>query len=366
MKFNIQREKLIDILKVMKSIASVRSPKAILKNTKIEWKDSELYFSATDLEVGVRMKADILEGEEGETVALPAEKFANIVNECPASEFEVNINDKRAIVKAGKSKFILLGESGEDFPIVEDFNEEGSFNIKASELLGMINKTIIAVSPENTRYALNGIFVMLKDGFLEMVGADGRRLAYTKKEIENVKDIDINGIIPNKTMRELQRMVSGVEGDIKIKIDENRFSVYANGITLISQLVDGKYPDYKDIIPKNCTNQFKFDREELIVALKQAKLLVGEESRAVEFNFTENGLELKSHDAEAGESTVLCGVEGDLKELKIGFDPNYLLEGISVSDSEKINLNLKDASAAGLIEDEKGYLYVLMPMKIRG
>ena len=250
MKFSISKEAFLEALQQVQHVVSSRATLPILSNVLIEASDGKLKLTTTDLDVGVSGSVDATVEKEGSTT-LPVKRLVSIVAQLPASEVLVSIDSKNhASIKCGPSFFKIIGLGEEEFPPLPKFEEAKEFKMAQSVLLDALKKTSYAISTDETRYVLNGIYVSFKEGKMIFVATDGRRLAMVENDLEFPASHEMDIIIPAKAIGELQRML-GTEGDAIVRLSGNQISFEIGGSIIVSKLIEGNYPNYKQVIPGN-------------------------------------------------------------------------------------------------------------------
>lgn len=366
MKFSVTKETVLDELQLLQGIVEKRNTMPILANILIQVSDDRVEMTGTDLEVGLKTHFPAgVEGKGGVTVS--GKKIFEIVKSLPDGKtivFEEN-DDLMMEISSGKSQFKMLCLPKEDFPQVP----EGTFgkNIKMSGVLfrEMIDRVYFAIAQEQ-RYYLNGALLILKDQTMEMVSTDGHRLAYTSAFVENLKvGEEIRVIVAKKSMGELRRMT---EEEMEFDTDENNLFFRAGNRTLISRIIESKFPNFEAVIPKDNPYTLQVSREEFSQAIRRVSLLSTERSRGIKFSIGKGNLKLFSSNPEIGEARDDLEVEYEGEEIEVGFNSQYLLDFLMSINVERIRLELKDENSAAILkpdlEEKIKYTYVVMPMKI--
>ena len=355
-------------LKAIGLVSSVTGNKAnslpILGNILFEAKpDGTLQIIGTDLEVGIstQLQAEVL--KEG-SVTVPAKKIHEIIRELPAGEVEVTVAKNNAVtIKAGKAYFKIMGLSKEDYPKLPEWKWEDAVEVEQSLLKESLSLTSFAISYDETRYVLNGVLLSAKDQHLRFVATDGRRLAFIEKEFQNKDHRTFEMIVPVKAVQELLKILSW-EGTVKIIPAQNQTIFHMGDTFVVSRLIEGHFPNYEQVIPKEEKTMTSTNRKELLQAVRRASLLTSPESPAVKLDFVKGKILVSSRSPNLGEAKeeLAADVRGD--ELAIGFNPHYLIDVLKNLDIDQISLSLTDADKPGLLKGKDGYLYVVMPMQL--
>ncbi len=366
MKFSIDKKDILNELQFLQGIVEKRNIMPILANILVEVSDKEVRLKGTDLEVGLNthFPADI---EEPGSITVSGKKVFEIVKslrENQKIEFKES-GDLMMEINSGDSEFKVLCLPREDFPQVPEAKFEKKIILPLNSVKEMIDRVYCAIAHEQ-RYYLNGALMILKDNSIELVSTDGHRLAYTSSPLENVKlENEIKGIVSKKTLSELRKFE---DEKIEFDLDENNLFFKIKNMTLISRIIEGKFPNYEAVIPKDNPHVLIISREEITDAVRRVSLLSTEISRGIKFYISKSRMRLFSSNPEIGEARDKLDVEYDGEELEMGFNSQYMLDFLTTVKTEKIRLELKDEKSAILmrpeIEDDIKYIYVLMPMKI--
>jgi len=363
MKFSVSKDKLLEGLQAVQNVVSSRTTLPILSNVLLQATEGELRLTTTDLEVGVQGVIEASVERPGATT-LPAKRLFSIIRELPATEIQIEVDSKNAAsIKSGHSFFKIMGLAEEEFPALPRFAESKDFTLSQQDLRDGLRKTAYAISTDETRYVLNGIFASFKDNKLTLVATDGHRLALSELEVEIPKSDEIDVIIPTKAVNELQRLLSG-EGDVRISIGENHVLFSVGSSLLVSKLVEGNYPNYRQVIPAESTERIRFEREGLLNAARRVSILASEKSNSVKLVFSRDNVEITANTPEVGEARESISVPYKGKEFAIAFNPDFLMAPLRNLQTDEIFLHLSDEMSPGVIKIDTPFLYVLMPMRI--
>lgn len=363
MKFTVSKDKLLDGLQTVQNVVSTRTTLPILSNVLIRAEDGVLRFTTNDLDVGMSCSIEA-KVEKGGGTTLPARRLASIVKELPAAEVEVEVDSKNtASIRCGQSFFKMMGLAEEEFPALPKLADAKVFTLRQKELKDALRKTAFAISTDETRYVLNGILFSFKEGKLTMVATDGRRLALVDLELEFPRGQEVDVIVPSKCVTELQRLL-GDEGELKMNVGENQVSFDVNGKVLVSKLIEGNYPNYKQVIPPEAKERVTIERELLLTAVRRVSLLSSEKSNSVKMIFTKNNLEITANTPEVGEARESLAVNFKGKDMSIAFNPGFLQDPLRNLTDDEVHIDLIDEMSPGVIKIGTPFLYVLMPMRI--
>jgi len=371
MKLNVEKNILLKSLSHVQGIVEKRNTLPVLSNILLEAKENSLILSATDMDISITDKLNCNILEEGSTT-VSAQTLYDIIRKLPDSaEIEIISNDGKLIsLRAGKSKFSLGCLPKEDFPIIEIGDLENELNIDSQIFLKLINKTRFAVSNEETRYFLNGIYLHYKNynntDYLSIVATDGHRLAKFDYEFKDQLSEIPGVIIPKKTVNELYKLLVDFEGSIKINLDSNKIVFFIGELVLISKLIDGNFPDYKRVIPEDNNNILKINRQAFSLAVDRVSTIASDKSPIIKFKLLNNLMNMTSANTENGTATedIVNNYSGE--EFEIGFNSKYILEMINNLEDEEITLKFKDSSSPVTATEDSNpdLVYVLMPMRV--
>ena len=363
MKFSVSTEKLLTGLQTVQNVVSTRTTLPILSNVLLQAENGQLRLTTTDLDVGVRGAVDASIERPGSTT-LPARRLATIVRELPAAEIQVEVDSKNvASIRCGQSFFKILGLPEEEFPPLPKFEDAKTFTISQQALRDALKKTAYAISTDETRYVLNGILFSFKENKLTLVATDGRRLALVDLEIEIPRSDELELIVPAKCVTELGRLLSD-SGDIKMSVGENQVAFQIGETLLISKLIEGNYPNYRQVIPGEAKERVTFERETFLNAVHRVSLLSSDKSNSVKLVFAKNNIEIAANTPDVGEARETLAVAYKGREFSIAFNPEFLMAPLRALSNDEVYLDLIDEMSPGVIKIQSPFLYVLMPMRI--
>ena len=366
MKIVTDRDSLLQPLQQVGGVVERRQTLPILANVLVNARSSELTITATDLEVEMKTVARA-QGESDLDFTLPARKLIDICRALPErAEIALDIQGDRATLRSGKSRFTLGLLPAQDYPAIEPSASTHRFIIAEKLLKRLIDKTQFAMAQQDVRYYLNGMLLEVKDEMVRAVATDGHRLAMSESRCDGTSGIDLQVILPRKAVQELSRLLADSEEPIEIDVSSNHIRLKMAGSSFTSKLIDGKFPDYERVIPRDSKKTVSADKEQLKQALQRASILSNEKYRGIRFQFTSGSLELLAHNPEQEEAEEEIEIEYDGDELVIGFNVGYLIEVLNVLDSPRVQLLLNDANSSCLVKepDTENEQYVVMPMRI--
>lgn len=363
MKFSIVRSKFLDGLQKVQNVVSAKGALQILQNALIHAEGNQLCITTTDLDISERCFVEC-EIEEPGSTTLPIRRLASIIRELDEGKILVEVNDEDvASVQCGSSYFKILGLSVRDFPPVPAAEGKFCYRIDQGVFREMLRKTCYAVSQDETRRVLNGVLMAFKENKLTMVATDGRRLALVEHEIEFPVEAEAEMILPTKAVSELMRIL-GNEGDLKIYAQKNQV-VFELGTTMLSsKLIDGIYPNYRQVIPGACDERVVIERELLLSALRRVSVVTTDKSNATRLTFSANQLTISINTPDVGEGRDTVPVKYAGKEVSIIFNPEYVMDPLKNIDDDEVYLEMNDGHSPALLKCNVPFLYVLMPLRI--
>ena len=367
-----------DLLKALNhihGIVEVRHTLPILSNIVLLAENNELSLSSTNLDIFCSDKIDAEIVTSGE-ISVPAITFFEIVKRLPSGSdviLSMADDDTELVLKCGRSKFNLSTLKTEDFPILSDKDLSTYFVISADELGRMIDKTKFAISNEETRYYLNGIFFHKAESnsikFLRAVATDGHRLAQYDIPLPQGAEEITGIIIPKKTVFELRKVLDDADGDVSVSLNENKIKFSFNNLKIISKVIDGTFPDYTKVIPQNNDKKFKTNNSELKNAIDRVSAVaINEEtkSKAIKLTIENNKLNLSVESQSKGSAKEEIDISYSSEKVDIGFNSRYLMDICNEVDGDEIDVNLLDSISPAIILDktDENLFFVLMPMRI--
>ena len=320
MKFSVAKDKLLEGLQTVQNVVSTRTTLPILSNVLIRAENGALTLTTNDLDVGMSCSVEAKIEKPGGTT-LPARRLAGIVKELAAAEVNVEVDGKNAAsIRCGPSFFKMMGLAEDEFPALPKLETAKGFTLKQKDIKDALRKTAYAISTDETRYVLNGILFSFKENKLTLVATDGRRLALVDLEAEFPRSNEVDVVVPAKCVTELQRLLAD-DGDLKMSVGENQIAFEAGGRLLVSKLIEGNYPNYKQVIPQESRERVTIERELLLNAVRRVGLLSSEKSNSVKLNFTKNNLEITANTPEIGEARESLAIAYKSKEFSVAFNP---------------------------------------------
>ena len=371
MEFLIDKEEFARGLFRSQSVVEKKGTMPILLNVLIETKENGISITATDLEIGIKGFYPANVKQPG-SITLAAKKLYEVVKELPEKEVFFRLKENQWVeISSGKSIFKIMGISAETFPSFPAYEEENFISLESALLREMIDKTIFAVSSDESRYNLTGVFCTRREKesekILRMVATDGYRLSLIdrtmKMEIEGVE----NGILlPKKGLLELTRLLEEAGNEVWVKMKNNNFIFKKDPVVLIMRLLDAEFPDYHQVIPSKTKYFIRMKRSQILESLKRVSILSSEKTKGVKFHFAEDLLELSSYNPDFGEAKEEFSVDYKGEELTLGFNYRFIMEVLNILSSEEILFELEDGVSPAIIRpaNDGQHTCVVMPMRI--
>ena len=371
MELVVRKTDLLRELQLFQGIVERKNTIPILANLLIEADGDSVRMLATDLEVGLRSKCAASVAKSG-SLTLPAKKLYEIVKALPETDVRIEENKNGVKVAADRFDSRMQTLPREDFPSLPDATGSFTAALPRDVLRQMVSKTQFAITGEDTRYFLNGALFIQRADSMSLVSTDGHRLALITVPREKVKgkgkDEEERVILPRKTLLELGRLLAEGEGDIQYERGENHLFFDIGGRLLISRMIDGQFPAFERVIPKNNDKRVEFDRDRLTSAVKRVALLSNERSRAVKFQIDNGKVEIASSSPEFGEAKEVIVVDYTAAPVTICFNAQYVLDFLAVVETDSVGLEFKDEMSQAVMKpvgaEGYDYTYVIMPMRV--
>ncbi len=365
MKLSAARDVLLKPLQAVIGVVERRQTMPILSNVLLVAKNGQLAVTATDLEVELVAQADVDVEADGE-ITVSGRKLLDICRALPeGSDIHISVSGEKAAVRSGRSKFTLATLPAAEFPTIEDIKAGQTIAVDQGTLARLIDKTHFSMAQQDVRYYLNGMLLETGGKHLRSVATDGHRLALCEAELDGAKLDEQQVIVPRKGVLELQRLMSG-EGSVNIELGANHVRIQLEGIRFTSKLIDGRFPEYDRVIPKESSNELKADRAAFRSALQRTAILSNEKYRGIRLIIRDSGVVMQAHNPEQEEAEEELEVEYAGEDIEIGFNVNYLLDALGAVDGDEVTLSVVDGNSSCLIrqpgrDDSK---FVVMPMRL--
>ncbi|WP_374522743.1 DNA polymerase III subunit beta [Hydrogenophaga sp.] len=365
--FKSTQDKVLAALQSVAGIVERRNTLPILANVLLRKTGSQLQLTTSDLEIQIRTTAE-LDGDEGSfATTLGARKLIDILRTMPGDQtVSLESNAGKLLLKGGKSRFTLQSLPAEDFPLVQESPSFGPvFSVPQKTLKGLLGQVSFAMAVHDIRYYLNGILFVAEGKQLSLVATDGHRLAFASATL----DVEVpkqEVILPRKTVLEMQRLLSDKEGAIEMQFAANQAKFSFEGMEFVTKLVEGKFPDYNRVIPKNHKNIVTLGRLPLLASLQRTAIMTSDKFKGVRLNIEPSVLRVASNNAEQEEAVDELDIDYGGDTIEIGFNVTYLIDALQNMSQEMVRIELSDGNSSALITnpDDNAFKYVVMPMRI--
>jgi DNA polymerase-3 subunit beta len=365
MKLHAGRDVLLKPLQAVIGVVERRQTMPILSNVLLVAREGVLSVTATDLEVELVATAEVTV-EAGGEITVSGRKLLDICRALPdGSDIDISLSGEKLVVRSGRSKFSLVTLPAAEFPSVEDIKAGQTVQVSQKILGRLIEKTHFSMAQQDVRYYLNGMLLEAGGKFLRAVATDGHRLALCEAEIDGASLDEQQVIVPRKGVLELQRLMDG-EGDLNIELGANHVRIQLQDIRFTSKLIDGRFPEYDRVIPKESSNELKADKSLFRSALQRTAILSNEKYRGIRLVIRDSGVVIQAHNPEQEEAEEELEVAYSGEDIEIGFNVNYLLDALGAVEGEEVTLSVLDSNSSCLIrqpgrDDGK---FVVMPMRL--
>ncbi len=366
MVIRLTREQLLRPLQQVIGVVERRQTLPILSTILFRQENSKLHLTGTDMELEL-MSSIAIEQLGDHQFTVPGRKLMDICRTLPEhAEIEISNNKQEVIVKSARSKFKLLSLNPEDFPAIEEEVPLLECAISAKQLDYLLQHTLYAMAQQDVRFYLNGMLFDFSGKQLNTVAIDGHRMAYSEQTVTDAELVATKIILPRKGVSELSRLLSELDESLVIKITKNHFQICTESVQLTSKLIDGKYPDYRLVMPKQCDNTMISNKKLLQQALARAAILSNEKFKGISFELSENKLTLIATNAEQELAEETVEVDYNGQDTAIGFNGGYLQDALSAINGDKVRFSFSAAGGSVLIEDlqDENSFHVIMPMRL--
>jgi DNA polymerase-3 subunit beta len=374
MKFKINQDHFSNGLQQVLNVVASRSTMPILSNVLIEAEEGHISLTTTNLDLGIRCRIKAEVTDKG-SITLPVRKLATIVKELPINEVFLETSEKnQAKITSGGSLFKIMGISSEEFPPLPTFENRKVFELSQDEIVNMLKSVSYAQSTDENRYILNGVYFNFADEKLTLVATDGRRLGLTGLDLEVNEENAGSLILPAKTVAELERLMGKGEkvnvafndrqAAFEIGLDEAGDSGLVDHLYLVSKIVEGNYPNYRQVIPKETEHRVKIERELMLECVHRAALVTSDKSNSVKIKVSKNLLEISGQSSEYGESHESMAIAYDGPEVQVAFNPQFLMEPLKALNKDEVFFEFKDELSPGLFKTLDNFICVIMPLRL--
>lgn len=366
MKLTIQRDDLLNPLQQIIGAVEKRQTLPALANVLIKSFDNYFTLTATDLEIELVSTVHQMMDQAGE-ITLPAKKLLDICKALPAdASLTIDVSDDKALIKSGRSRFSLSTLPASDFPALEEISSVHEFTVPQKVLKVLIDRTSFAMAQQDVRYYLNGLMLEVDSGMIRAVATDGHRLSYCEQPVDSSLVENKQVIIPRKGVTELVRLLSDTDEPVKIVLGNNHIQCHLENQRFTSKLIDGRFPDYKRVMPEAAGNNLIVNRDAFKQALVRASILSNEKYRGIRIIMENQLLKLQAQNPDQEEADVELEIHYEGDPLEMGINVNYMIDVLNTSSQETVQGFIKDANSSCLLifPEESEAKYVIMPMRL--
>lgn len=366
MKVKFNREALQEVLGLVTSIVPSRTPKPILQCLRMTAQEDVVKICATDLEAGISCRMTQVEVEQAGDIVMPAEKISSVIRESIDEVVELEAAEATVHVKGADSHFTIYGHDPQQYPAVPEAGGEGDIEADLVALQEGIEQCVFAAARESTRYALNGVLWEVKGKKLTLVATDGRRLArrLVNLKTSGAKLPDGRIIVPAKTMALLDKIGADEGAKVTVRFADNQIILSCENVVISSNLVEGNFPKYEDIIPKDYDKKLVLSTGAVLSAVRRAALLTSEDSRGIKLGLSKGALVFSGRAPETGDAQIDMAVDYDGSAVEIGFSPQFLIDVLRVIKEKDFELHLGEPDRPGMIKSGSNFVYIVMPVNL--
>jgi len=367
MKVNFNRAALSEVLGLLTSVVPSRTPKPILRCVQITTGEKEVRICATDLEIGINRLVHEVQVEEAGEVVVPADRLAAIVRESVDEVLSLEAAEGTCEIRGADSHFTIYGQELGQYPTVPGFEGQANMEIALSNLQAGSDQSLFATARESSRYAINGVLWEIKGKKLMLVATDGRRLARCRVNLASAPDEKMAAtkiIVPAKTMALLDKIGSHDKDTVAVKLVDNQILLSCVDVVISSNLVEGNFPKYEDIVPTDYDKKLTLSTEAVLSAVRRSALLTSEESRGIKLSIGKETMVFSGRAPETGDAQVEMPIDYKGEPIEIGFNPQFLIDVLRVIKTPEFVLELGQQDRPGLIKSGADFLYVLMPINL--
>lgn len=357
------RQKLRDALAVVNNVIPSKSTKPVLENVCLVATDDLLELVGTDLDVSVRYRIDDVKVTETGTAVVPARVALDFVRDLSGETVRLETKNGNCVIQSGSDSCELVTVDPDEFPAVARFGGERTFSIQGGSFTNLVNRTAFAAAREPGRYAMHGILAEVEDGKLRLVATDGRRLALAETPVD-AREQAKPAIIPTKGMQTFSRVIEDPLDQVSVHFDTNQVGLKTERAEIFARLVDGEFPKYAAVIPKEVQHSMEADAATLTQKLRLVANVTGSEARAVRLGLSKGKLELFGQSVGRGEAHAHLEVDFRGDKAEIAFNPDYVIEGVKNCESGVVRLEFNDKTSPGKFTLGENYVYVVMPITI--
>lgn len=359
------RDQLFEAFSLMASVVNQRSTNPITQNVLLVAGKEGLEVKATDLELSLRRVLTEVETKKAGKCLLNAALLAGLLKDLRTETVELKASGSNVEIKSGRDRFELPSADPEEFPKLAEVEGDAAITLKGSDFAAAIRKVGRSIAQEKGRYALNGVLLEPRKNALEFCGTDGRRLGYAKVSGKG-GEVKYQVIVPQKGYNLIAKVIGPGESDVKLKLTENRMVAVVDGTEIGTTLVEGQFPDYRSVLPTDLDKSFKIKLEDFRLALAKTRHMTSVESQAVRLEIKPGELTMRSRSQSAGQAEVVTEIEYSGPEAVLGFDPQYILQGLDGFDSDTVVFEFKDKDAGAIMHagQKERFFFLVMPIDL--
>jgi len=363
---NITKDDLLEPLQKVFGVIERRQTLPILSNVYLSLSDGTLRLTGTDLEVQVSSETKV-PAEESIQVTIPARKLLDICRSLPDdSNIKLTFKDNTLLIHSGRSRFTLRTLSSDEYPLFDESNYLNTININKDVLCKSYSKTLFCMAQQDVRYYLNGLMMEVVEGEIQTVASDGHRLALAKNNIENESQSIPQVIVPRKAAQELLRLMDKFNGTVDIKVAKNSIKFTLGDVQLNAKLIDGRFPDFKNVVPDESEHSFTINRQSFKSALSRVSILSNEKYKGIRLDLSNQLMTINANNPEQDEAEEEVVIDYSSDEMSMGFNSSYLMDALNAIESEEVLVSFTDTNSSCLLENpsDKSSRFVIMPMRI--
>ncbi|MCG3185325.1 MAG: Beta sliding clamp [Planctomycetes bacterium] len=359
------RDQLAEAMNLVSSIVNQRSTNPITQNVLLIADKQGLEVRATDLDLSLKRTLTEVDCKKPGKCLVQASLVGSLLKDIRTDTIEFKAEGSTVELKAGRDRFELTSADPDEFPKLPEVDGKTEIKLKGSDFVAAIRRVGRSIAQEKGRYALNGVLLEPRKNAVEFCGTDGRRLGYTKVGAK-CKEVDYQVIVPAKGYNLISKVIGSGEGEVSLKLSENRIVALVEGTEVGTLLVEGQFPDYRAVIPGDLDKSLTVSLEDFRLALNKARVLTSVESQAVRLEVSKGELTLRSRSPSQGQAEVKLEIEYSGDDVAIGFDPQYILQGLEGFDTDKVTVEFKDKDTGAILHagDKEKFYYLVMPIDI--
>jgi len=365
MKLTCDRTKLLAAVQAAAEVAPTRATRPIVQGVLLEAGEEAVELIATDLDVGLRYTLEGVKADGPGRVVVNAAMLLAVVRDLTGTEVAIDARPEKTVIECAGTRISLAGMDPSDFPAVSGLAADKAVKLPAEMFVKMLAKVAYAAGQEESRYAINGVFVKLKKRDIEFVATDTRRLSVARVKLDKDTKLERGAILPLKLVGMIGKLAS-LQEELALVLRENEAVLACGPAVLSGRLVEGTYPKYEEAVPADCDRKLTVARDALRVALKQAMNFTTADTRAVVLRPRKDKLEIEAKVAERGEASIVVEAEYTGPDMEVAFNPQYVLDAVAHLEKDLVVFELKDAQRPALVAEGREYLNVIMPVRLRG